>query len=334
MASARSTRNIVLAMLVGAAGNLVVAGLPARPVAGAAAPTYAWPEFHQGPGLDGVSTDPAVSTANVGTLGVRWMSPVGATIDSPTVAYNAASAKTLVYEGDKAGYFNAVDEATGQIVWSVNLGSSITSSPLVDGAYVWVAPVSGGKVYKLNGATGATVCTGLAGGSIQGTPVIATPPGGSPTVYFGTLGPVDAFSEADCSTTFAFSSYHQDAGTWDPLSYGVDATGRGLLVFGTADPDSSIYAIDAVTGALRWRQQAYQPAGQDWDIGAGVALSAPGVNGLADGAAYVDSKNGIFYAIDLTTGALMWTYNFGGNGPACRRSSPTPCPRRPWPGRT
>ena len=31
--------------------------------------------------------------------------------------------------------------------------------------------------------------------------------------------------------------------------------------------------------------------------------------------AYVDGKDGIFYALDLTTGAMVWSYNFGGNGP-------------------
>ena len=41
----------------------------------------------------------------------------------------------------------------------------------------------------------------------------------------------------------------------------------------------------------------------------------PGANGFADGVAYVEGKDGILYALDLTTGALDWQFNFGGNGP-------------------
>ena len=57
------------------------------------------------------------------------------------------------------------------------------------------------------------------------------------------------------------------------------------------------------------------PATEDWDVGAGVTLSQPGVNGFADGMAYVEGKDGILYGLDLTTGAQVWEYNFGGNSP-------------------
>ena len=50
-------------------------------------------------------------------------------------------------------------------------------------------------------------------------------------------------------------------------------------------------------------------------MGAGVDVSAPGVNGFDDGMAYVEGKDGIFYALDLTTGSLVWQYNFGQNRP-------------------
>ena len=35
------------------------------------------------------------------------------------------------------------------------------------------------------------------------------------------------------------------------------------------------------------------------------------MNGFADGVAYAHSKLGYAYALDLTTGALIWQYNFG-----------------------
>jgi outer membrane protein assembly factor BamB len=294
------------------------------PVSAAATPpTYAWPVFHNGATLPGVSTDPGISQANASKLGVRWMAPLGASLGSPMVAWNATLQETLAYVGTSAGYFNAVNAATGQIVWSDYLGSSVISSPLVEGNYVWIAPTGGGRVYKLDSATGATSCTGTAGGSILSTPVIATPPGGQTTLYFASQGSgatdglVYAFAEGTCAQLFTFNGYTlkgQDTGVWDPLSYAVDKAGEGLLVFGSANPDSSVYAVDAITGDLVWTYQTYSPATQDYDVGAGVDISAPGVNGFTDGAAYVEGKDGICYALNLTTGALYWQFNFGGNG--------------------
>lgn len=239
-------------------------------------------------------------------------------------AYSSALGETLVYVGTSAGYFDAVNAANGQIVWSNPLGTSATSSPLVEGGNVWIAPTGNGRAYKLNAATGAIECSASVSMTILSTPVIATPPGGVTTVYFASLGGgptnghVWAFSEADCSQEWSFNSFNtsgQDSGVWDPLSYGVDANGEGLLLFGSANPDSSVYALDANTGDQVWRYQTYQPTGEDWDVGAGITVSPPGTNGFADGAAYTDGKDGIFYALDLTNGALIWKYNFGGNGP-------------------
>jgi outer membrane protein assembly factor BamB len=235
-------------------------------------------------------------------------------LSSPAIAYSSTLAETLVYEGNEGGYVTAFDATTGGVVWSVDLGSAIKTSPLVEGNNVWVAPTYGGHLYKLNASTGATECQARMASITYASPVFASPPGGQPSIYMGVnpqgavSGPVYAFNEANCSTEWMFSKYNQPAGIWDPLSYTVDATGEPLVLFGTADPDESVYAIDANTGAEVWR---YQTSGTgDIDIGAGVDASPPGANGFADGVAYVPGKDGIMYAIDLTTGALVWSFNF------------------------
>lgn len=307
---------ITLATMVG-----VVALVPTTAAAPAAlrastSTTYTWPELHNSPDLSGTSADPAITSSNASTLGVHWMSPVGGTESSPVVAWNAALNEPLAYMGNAAGYFNAINAQTGAIVWSKSFSSGIVSTPIVDGTSVWVAPQSSGHIYKLNAATGAQECSGQVQGAIQATPVIATPTGGSETIYIGSfssgVGPVYAFDTATCSQVFAFTDY-TDPGTgmWSPLSYNVDANGEPLVLFGTADPDSSFYAIDAVTGALVWTYDTDNPPGKDWDVGAGVDSTAPGVNGFAGGVAYGVGKNGICYAMNLTTGALIWSFDFG-----------------------
>ena len=315
---------VVLAMVdVGAslawAGQATSSAPPA-----VVAPTYTWPELHNSRQLTGVSRDPAVSTVTAPTLGVKWMAPVGASLDSPVAAWSSTLKTTVAYQGGKSGYFDAVNVATGQLLWSDYLGAAITSSPLIADGSVWIAPSGGGHLYKIDAATGAVSCEGTITDSVLSTPVLATPPGGVATVYFASLGsgttngPVEAYAASDCASLWSWSNYvisGQNSGVWAPLSYVVDAAGVGLLVFGSANPDSRVYALNAETGKVVWRFATYCPPAEDWDVGAGVNLSQPGVNGFADGMAYVEGKDGILYALDLTTGAPVWQYNFGGNTP-------------------
>ena len=290
--------------------------------AGATAPKYTWPEFHQGPRLDGVSHDPSISTANASTLGVSWMTNTGALVlSSPVVAWNPTLKETLAYVGNEAGDFGAYNEATGVPVWSTNLGSNVRTTPLVENGSVWIATLRGQRLYKLDASTGAVECSAPLEFTVDSSPVLATPPGGSPTVYIGVNdagtfnGPLIAVNEANCAVNFR-SDPEPGAGTggvWDGISYAVDAAGEGLIVFGTADPDSAVYAIDAKTGALVWRYATDNPPPGSFDVGAGITISTPGVNGFADGVAYAVNKAGYLAALDLTTGAPIWTVLQGGS---------------------
>ncbi len=284
-------------------------------------PTYAWPEAAQNSSLTGVSADPSLNTSDAANLGVRWMTNVGSEVlSSPVVAYNSTLGETLVYVATTAGLITAYDQATGLPVWSVDLGGYITSTPLAEGNYVWVAPQDSGRVYKLDAATGATQCSASSAlpTPLYSSPTLATPPGGKPTLYIGGMdsgkadGSVVAIDEASCHVDFTSSPIPgpEYSGVWDLISYAVDATGEPLVLFGTADDDSSLYAIDAVTGALVWRFSTVISQG-DYDVGAGITVSAPGVNGFADGVAYGMSKLGYVFAVDLTTGGLIWRYDFG-----------------------
>ena len=125
-----------------------------------------------------------------------------------------------------------------------------------------------------------------------------------------------AFDEATCAIDFSVAPEPPGGtgGIWDPISYAVDATGEGLVLFGTADPDSKVYAIDATTGATVWTYAVANPPPGLYDVGAGVVASPPGANGFADGVAYVESKDAIMYALNLTTGAVIWQTNFAADG--------------------
>jgi outer membrane protein assembly factor BamB len=325
-----------------AVGLAAVASLvPLRgtaPVGAAAAqvsgvPTYTWPKIAHDPSNTGVSADPAISTGNASSLGVRWMSATGGTsVSSPVVAWNAALGRTLVYIGNEVGYLTAYDEATGQTVWSVDLGSSIRATPLVEGGSIWVARTFSPYLYKLDAATGALQCSRQLVSEADSSLTIGTPPGGPTTIYAAvadqgptTSGPVYAINETNCSTEWKFTNFNSPSGTWTPLSFGTDKNGRSLLLFGSADPDQTVYAVDAGTGTKVWSFKTPSLAGNlDDDVGSGVSITAPGVNGFPDGVAYVPSEDGWAFALDLTTGSPLWQHDYGTGLPQLHLSRSTP----------
>jgi outer membrane protein assembly factor BamB len=279
--------------------------------------TYDWAEFHLDQDLTGYTTNTSLSTANASQLGVAWATDLyGPALDSPVVAYDATLDETIAYVGTEDGDMLAVNVATGQIVWATWLGAPIRTTPAVAGGAVWFGTFDSPRVYKLDATTGAIDCSVSAPQPIEGTPVLADPPGGVPTVYVGNndntvaSGPVLAIAASNCTQEWAFQGYTQTAGSWDAVDYAVDARGEPLIVFGTADPDSTVYAVDAVTGDLVWKFAVLNPPPATYDIGAGLEISPPGANGFADGVAYCPTKYGIMYALDLTTGAQIWSTNF------------------------
>jgi outer membrane protein assembly factor BamB len=273
------------------------------------------------------STDPAITTSNAASFGAKWMANLFSTdLGSPAVAYNTTLGTTVVYVGNQRADVFAVNAANGQELWSTNLGvnDKIENSPMIapDGS-VWVETSYNATLYKLNGATGAIECTVKAPLPIDASPMFASPPGGVATVFWSSVdtaninGPVFASQEASCAQNWTFDDFlnPSSAGVWTTSAYGAITSGEPLVIFGTADSDSTEYAVDAVTGNRVWYYKVANPPPSTYDIGDGATVSAPGNNGFADGVVYVDTKYGYEYALDLTTGALIWQFGPFAKGP-------------------
>jgi outer membrane protein assembly factor BamB len=323
-------RSLVTGVLVvGLAGALLSASTSAAQPARArhqAAPLAEasltdWPSFHGGSSANGLSPDTTISDTNASQLGVRWMTPTMAPVlSSPVTAYDSTLKETLAYVGNNDGYLEAINVATGSLVWSDNLQWGIYSTPAVYGGSVWVGTAVRGYVYKLNATTGAVQCsiTIPGGGIILGSPTIATPPGGQPTVYYGvqdngiTSQGIHALDEATCASDWSVIPWSQESGSWDSDSYAVDAKGTPLVFAGAGALPLNVVALNAKTGKTVWAVHARELAGTavEDDIGAALTVSPPGNNGFADGMVYLPSRGGYLQAIDLTTGQEIWTYHY------------------------
>jgi outer membrane protein assembly factor BamB len=300
-----------------------------------AAPAAAqdWPMFHQNARHSGLSSETAITSSNAGQLSLRWETNTGArSQSSPVVAYSSKLGKTLVYVGNSAGDMSAYDTKTGDRIWVYPTGAAIQSTAAVSAGVVYVG--SGDHyLYALDAASGALRCRFLTGGVISSSPAVVNPDGTGRVVYVGDNGlsgnddgghlwainAVDANAVANCGAKWSYSAWgdppgsQPDVGTWSPPAFAKDATGRPLVVVGSSSPEGAVYAFDARTGARVWRFQTRVEF--DSDVGAGPTITAPGVNGFADGVVYVAGKSRVMYALNLRTGAQIWAFDVAADSP-------------------
>jgi outer membrane protein assembly factor BamB len=279
-----------------------------------------WPALGRTNNHTGVATDPAMTPAKAAKLGVLWMTNLhAADLGSPIAAYEPTLKKLVVYSGNERGDVFAVDGVTGATIWSTNIGVGLSErdSPLYVGGALFIGTAYNPFMVKLDAATGKVLCSSRGPAPFLSSPMAATPPGGQP-MYFtatidepGVIGPEYGMHQADCSQVWKFTKWVQASGPWASPSYGIDKNGQPLVVVGTADIDSKEYANNALTGAESWVFKIANPPPGNYDIGAAADIVSAGVNpAFPDGVVFFPTKYGIMYALDLTTGAMIWQYNF------------------------
>lgn len=300
-----------------------------------------WPMFGHDPLHSGVSSDTAIGASTAASLAARWSGRLSTASDqpSPAVAYNAAKKLTLVYEVTYTGVASAFNASTGALVWRKTLASNVFSSPAVYGNTVYFGN-NEGTLEALNAATGAVQCTftlpasppATQPGRIFSAPVVGDVDGTGPVVFFGDAGKSSANetingghlwavtgvgnTAGNCKEKWVYNNWADkgsngtETGVWDEPALAQESNGTWAVVFGTSNPDGAVYALNAATGTRLWRFQTAQ-TGPDQDVGAGPTIGSPGANGFADGVVYVDGKDGVEYALNLLTGAKIWSFTLG-----------------------
>ena len=304
-----------------------------------------WPTFGQGPLHSGASTDTAISASTASRLGTQWKASLKSDTDrapSPVVAYSTKLNETVVYAAAAGGVVSAFDATTGKLVWNRSVGSKVTASPAVYRGNVYVGDLNG-TLHALDAATGAVRCTfklpviapATQPGRIFSSPVVGNVDGKGATVFIGDAGiqpqgqPDDIVNgghfwaitgvgntAGGCREKWVYYNWPKkglngtQTGVWDEPALAKNSLGKWEVIFGTANPDQSVYALDAVNGSRLWRYHTKQN-GPDEDVGDGPTIGPPGANGFADGVVYIDGKDGIQYAFDLLTGKKIWQQTIG-----------------------
>jgi outer membrane protein assembly factor BamB len=336
-----------VAVIVAGLTGVAPAGAPAVGAAGGS-PVQPWGMFGHDALHTGAVTDSEVTSLTAPKLRVAWARMVGTTAKpvsaSPVVAFNPTLGKTLVYDINAAGGVVAFDAVTGNTVWQTTVPWGIVgpdqaqqdvSTPTVDGTTLYFG--TSGALVAMDATTGAIDCSfpipvqapATQPGVIDSSPVVGNFDPSGPLVFFGDKGQSEPYNGGHewaitgvgntagaCKLAWTFTGWQKQTpptklvGSWSSPALVQNASGRWLLVFGSSDPDDAVYALDAGTGTVVWRFQT-PPLGPDHDVGAGPTISPPGANGFANGVVYVVGKDMVQFAIDLSTGTQLWSFDIG-----------------------
>jgi len=238
--------------------------------------------------------------------GIKWkFKTEGAVISTPAVIDGTA------YFGSNDHFLYAVNTADGAQRWKFKTGSRVASSPAVSQGRVYFGSYDG-NIYAVDAKSGEQRWKFATEGErrFMGRHLHGNDPTGETMP--------DPFDFYLSSPTVA-----QDAvyiGSGDGNVYALDAASGALrwkfhtgnvvhaspaIANGTlyiGSWDSYFYALDAKSGQERWRFKT----GEDHDIANQVGIQSSAT--IADGIVYFGCRDSNLYALDALTGTKKWAY--------------------------
>jgi outer membrane protein assembly factor BamB len=272
--------------------------------------------FRSDPAHTGVYDSPGTAAFHK----IKWQFPTrGQILSSPVIATNT------VYFGSNDHHLHALDLATGTEKWKFKTGGRIPSTPAVANGVVFFLSYDS-NFYAVYAATGALKWKFATGGERR---FAAKHLHGSEPATEMMPDPFDFFLSSP-----VVSDGVVYFGSSDTNVYALDAaTGAVKWKFKTAEVvhsspalangtlfvgswDTYLYALDAASGKEKWRFKT----GEDHETYNQVGIQ--GSPAIANGMVYFGCRDSTFYALDVNTGKQIWSFNNKGswviNSPAVR----------------
>jgi polyvinyl alcohol dehydrogenase (cytochrome) len=311
---------------------VLATGLPGAAGAGiagtAAGATFVnWPQYLYSAGHSSDNTAAtAITPANAASLTLAWQFSPGPTgfLSSPTV-YDG-----VIYIGAKNGYFYAISEATGAVIWKRFIGVvpklTCGRQGFTSTATIAPDPATGNPAIYVYGASGYLYAMNAADGTDVWPPALVAIPSTTVNDYYAWSSPlvtdgniyVGISSQCDVPLVRAgLAEYSQASGahedtfwTTPPGTVGASiwsspaTDGQSIYVTtGNGDPGSDGYSVIQLSPSLA--QEAIwtvPPAelGNDSDFGGSPGLWTANIGGMATPMVGACNKNGIFYAFSTS----------------------------------
>jgi eukaryotic-like serine/threonine-protein kinase len=205
-----------------------------------------------------------------------------------------------------AGAFGAGPRALDRPAWIFHTDGRFIGSPAVAGGLLFIGSTNG-SLYAVHVADGRQAWKVATGGRICATPAVA---GG--LVYVTSYdGNVYAFDAANGKQRWRFATRGERRFAVahlnglepandvmpDPFDFYQSSPTVALGTVFVGSGDGNVYALDARSGALRWRYRT-----------GNVVHTSPAVAG---GLVYAGSFDTYLYALDATRGTLVWRFKTG-----------------------
>jgi outer membrane protein assembly factor BamB len=242
-------------------------------------PSQSWPMFMQNPQRTGTADNSAPIENKL-----LWKFDVDNTGSLNSVTSSAAVAGGIVYDASQNGYLYALDASTGTCFWRYNCGDGLLASPVVVDGVVYIGNING--VNAIDAYKGTLIWKTTEVDAFISTPAVS---GGM--LYVGSFAAdsLCAFRVSDGQLVWRYV-------TGDYVNSSPVVAGDTVYV---SSDDHYLYALDAATGALRWRYNCNGSQPND-------SLSASPV--VANNVVYVTAYDGNVYAIDTQTGEKIWNH--------------------------
>lgn len=192
---------------------------------------------------------------------VKWRFPTGERVVSSPVRSRAS----ILFAGDDGNLY-AVDAETGVQVWKFSTGGPAPSTPAVADGLVYVNSYDG-KFYAIDERSGKL------------------------RWKFATAGE----RRFEAKGIHGFQPKNQTIADPFDVFLSSPVVAGGAVYFGSGD--GHLYALDAASGALRWKFAT-----------GNVVHSSPAA---AEGAVFFGSWDSYFYAVDSATGKQRWRFHGG-----------------------
>ena len=193
--------------------------------------------------------------------GVKWkFHTAGKIYSSPVVAAGK------VFFGSTDGNLYAIALEDGTLAWKFATKGRITSSPAVADGVVYIESYDG-SLYAVDESSGKVKWNFATAGEKR----------------FAAKG-IHGINPPEETMPDPFDFFLSSPAIWS-----------GAVYFGSGDGD--VYAVDAATGALKWKFQTGD-----------VVHASPAIAG---GSVYIGSWDTYFYSLDAATGKMNWRFKTG-----------------------
>ncbi len=230
-------------------------------------------------------------------------------------------------------YLAALDSGSGAFLWTVRLDSYpysvITGSPVIYNGVVYIGVSSGGEKDPNTTFRGSVIAVSLATGQILWQTYMV-PQGYTGGAIWSSTPVIDTALNQIYITT---GNNYQVPESVQRCEQAAGRNTRAILA--CQDPNNfedSIVALNLTTGQVNWARKCAtddaftgacnlptmpacpNPLGPDVDFGAGANLFTATIRGEQQSLVGAGQKSGAYWALNASTGAVVWERNVGPSG--------------------